>query len=177
MVYLRTLFALLPLIIGSLISEGALASGTSDSHFSARVRVTVTADESIKGMVSSYLNRELRSLGDVELVDDNPEYEIRFLAVETKSLSGQKTGVAFSVITSEYFDNQSISFTFQPKYKEMGLRATAGLEHNLDHRMEMGSTSELEKICKEIVADLDAKTLGESRRSFREMKEILKEAE
>lgn len=49
-------------------SSVVYSADAKELRFTARVKVTVSANENIKGAVMSYLNRELRSLNDVELV-------------------------------------------------------------------------------------------------------------
>ncbi len=72
---------------GSLLSP-ALEYGAN------RGRVNFSAPDNIKGSVSRYLNRELRSLNDVEIVENGPEWIIYMVAVELKTVGGYKSGVA-----------------------------------------------------------------------------------
>lgn len=150
----------------------AHAADTSNLRFSARVKVTVSAPDNIKGAVSSYLNRELRSLNDVELVDTKPEWEINVLAMELKTVGGYKSGVVLSTVIINSFDNQMLSVFFQPNLKDIGLYMTSSLSWYPDHWMNVGSTDDLQRLCKDIVADFDTKHLEESRKSFRRAKEF-----
>ena len=43
----------------------------AESRIRFQINVNISADPAIKTLVTSYLNRELRALGDVELVDMN----------------------------------------------------------------------------------------------------------
>jgi hypothetical protein len=78
-----------------------------------KVKVTVQADEGIQNSVSSYLNRELRSLGDVDIVDNNPEWELRVLGGELHSIGGYKSGVVLSTIIITPFRGNFLSSAFK----------------------------------------------------------------
>jgi hypothetical protein len=68
-----------------------------------KVRVPVSAPDSMKREALSFLTRELRALGDVEVVDtvvDNfPYYQIQVVALETSSRA-VPTGYAVSAIVT-----------------------------------------------------------------------------
>jgi hypothetical protein len=158
----------------ALLSLTVQAEDISSFRFSAKVKVRVSANENIKGSVGSYINRELRSLNDVELVDSNPEWEINVLAMETKTVSGYKSGFVLSTVIINRFDNQMLLAALPQNYKEAASKMTSSLWWYPDHWVITGSTDDLHKLCKEIVADFDTKHLEESRKSFREIKEWLK---
>lgn len=160
----------------AILSLPSHAADTSNLRFSARVKVTITADENIKPSLSSYLNRELRSLSDVELVDNNPEWEMNVLATEVKTVGGYKSGVVISTVIMSSFNNQMLSGFFQPKFKGTGLTMTSELFRYPDHWLNVGSTDDLQRLCKRIVADFDTKHLEESRKSFRQFEEWLQKS-
>lgn len=103
------------------------AADTKSLRFSTKVKVSISAPDNIKGSVSSYLNRELRSLNDVEIVGNDPEWIIYMVAVELKTVGGYKSGVAISTVIVQPFDNQLLPGLFQPKFKDIGLELTSGL--------------------------------------------------
>ncbi|GAH41599.1 unnamed protein product, partial [marine sediment metagenome] len=57
----------------------------------------------MKNKIRSYLSRELRSLGDVSIVDEHPDWEISIIALEVRR-SGYKHGVSMSVLILSPFD-------------------------------------------------------------------------
>ena len=64
-----------------LIFVFALSALADDQEFALpqkwiKVRVTVSAPDSMKRETLSFLTRELRALGDVEVVDTAPDYQI-----------------------------------------------------------------------------------------------------
>lgn len=111
--WLRSIVVLFAIVV---LSGEAHAADTSNLRWpSIRVKVTVSAPDNIKGAMSSYLNRELRSLNDVELVDTNPFWEIDVVAMELKTVGGYTSGVALSTVIIRAFDNQTLSDFLQPK--------------------------------------------------------------
>jgi len=145
----------------------AHAADIKNMKFSARVKVTVTADEDVKNILNSYLNKELRSFNDVEVVYTNPEWEIAIIAHKIT------TGVIISTVIKRHFDNWLLSYYFQLKYKDDGLNATSDLYYDIDHFLNVGPSDSLERLCKDIVADFDTRHLEESRKTFLHMKESL----
>jgi hypothetical protein len=82
-----------------------LTALADDQEKSIKVRVRVSADDSMKRETLSFLTRELRSLGDVEVVDTAPDYEISVVALETSSRgSTVPTGYAVSAIVTAPID-------------------------------------------------------------------------
>ena len=160
-------------------SVTAYAADTSRSKFSAKVKVSVTAEGNIKNRVSSYLNRELRALNDVELVETNPEWEISVIAMELKSVGGTKTGFALSTVILISYDNRLLCSFFEAEYKALEYTAavvkeTSSLYLRPSQWLNIGSTDDLQRICRDVVADFDMKHLEESRKLYRRMPDWLK---
>jgi hypothetical protein len=149
------------------LSFAVNAAEINNMKFSARVKVTVMADEDVKNTLSSYLNKELRSFNDVEVVYTNPDWEIEIIAHKIT------TGVIISTVTKRHFYNGLLSYYFQPKYKDDGLNATSDLYYDIDHFLNVGPSNSWERLCKDIVADFDTRHLEESRKSFLHMKESI----
>ena len=107
--YLSLLLAILICVPCSAQAPNQKNSATgvqaSAERFSVRVRVEVEADESIKSRILSYVKRELRSLSDVVLTDDNPKYRIEIVGIEEKTVGGLKSGISLSFIIAEQLDN------------------------------------------------------------------------
>lgn len=139
-----------------------------------KVKVTVSADESIKNSVSSYLNRELRSLGDVDIVDNNPEWQLSILGGELETAGGRKTGVVLSTVILTPFNSKILlSQQLKPEYKDKALQMTSQLFWYPEHWLRIGPADSLQTLCKEIIAAFDTKYLEEQRRSRRSFKELL----
>ncbi|HKQ23146.1 MAG TPA: hypothetical protein VJT81_01735 [Burkholderiales bacterium] len=146
------------------------AERTDPLKFTAKVRLHVSADTSIKSSIVSYLSRELRSLGDVEIVDENPGWELYVVAMEVTTVSGIKTGFALTSVVINPFDNQKLSPLLQPVSRDLGLTITQGLVNTNGHWLYVGG--ELQNLCKQAVTDFDV-TLEESRKINRILKSFI----
>ncbi|HYX40486.1 MAG TPA: hypothetical protein VE821_02250, partial [Pyrinomonadaceae bacterium] len=82
-----------------LLIPQATFSQESQPKFSCRISLDITADDKIKGEISSYISRELRSLGDVVITDADPALKVEIVAIEVHS-ENSSIGYAFSVIVS-----------------------------------------------------------------------------
>jgi hypothetical protein len=60
-----------------------------------RIAVEVSGHESIRTEARSYLERELRSLGDVALVEIAPDFIVRVASMELTSEGGSELGFVF----------------------------------------------------------------------------------
>ena len=164
--WVRSIIILLAIIA---FSVKAYPVDTSSMNFIARVKVTVTATDSVMGTLSSYMRKELLSLNDVELVDEKPEWEINVTASELRTVSGYKVGVAVSTVIITHYDNQMLSDFFQQKFKDTGLEMTSKLYLHPEQRLDIIPPDDLYKICRDIVEYFDTKYLDESRKNFRKM--------
>ncbi len=170
--WLRSFAVLFAIIV--VLSFEAHAADTNNARFTSRVKVTVSSNDNIKDTVSSYLNRELRALNDVELVDTDPEWVIDVMAMELKTSSGRKPGVVLSTVISLYYDKQEVINLVKPMYIDTLPRH--GLQISYWHWLEVDSTDNLQSICKKMVAEFDTQYLEAGRKSFRKMKESLQKS-
>ncbi|MBO2568535.1 hypothetical protein [Shewanella algae] len=131
--------------------------------FSGRVQVSVSASDTIKGKIESYLSRELRSLGDVVVTDDNPRWILSIVALESESKSGYKTGVELSVVILEPFNNQFVVNMVPEKSKDLVSGMTSSLYSYSGHWLRVGAPEDLRSICNGIIADFDSSELKEAR--------------
>jgi hypothetical protein len=159
-------------VLGAIVALN-LSAHAADTHkprFSVKVKVSLSSDDSIMTSVSSYLNRELRSLGDVELVDNDPEWVIFVLALEIKREARRTNGVALSTVFIRSFNNKVLGPLVEPKFKDAVLDLTSNLSYynNTNHSLNVGATEDLQEMCKEIIAKFDMKCLEESRKIFRQ---------
>jgi len=110
-----------------------------------KVRLSISADEDIKQKAESYLSRELRSLGDVTIVDSGDEYKICIIVLQHESESGTLLGYSISVVFGE-LDNY--------------------LYYLIDHRLYTGGPERLRSRCEDIILDFDNKYLKEKRKTL-----------
>ncbi|NIR52222.1 hypothetical protein GWO43_26880 [candidate division KSB1 bacterium] len=152
-------FALVLLLFFNLIPCDN-ANPQSKSLTSLKVKLEISADQSIKNIVSSYITRELRSIPDVTIVESDYLRTISIIATEMEYQSGENSaGVAIAVVVLQPIDNSS----FDPKLRE-------GLEPVIfrDFRLYTGSSEDLKRICQTIIADFDRETLEPIRIVFQE---------
>ncbi|WJW76086.1 hypothetical protein QVG61_03055 [Thiohalobacter sp. IOR34] len=166
-------FLLPAIILIILFGNVARAAQGSANQFSAKVKVTVSADDNIKGQVESYIKRELRSLQDVTLVDEGADWELSILAMEVSTKGGYTSGVILSVVILSTFNNQMVSGMLQEKYKELGTNLTKGLYLYPDHWLRAGADDQLRSLCIKLIADFDSEKLEESRKQYREIMKII----
>lgn len=166
-------FLIFPAIVLIFFGNPARAESGSAKQFSAKVQVSISANESIKSQVDSYIKRELRSLQDVTLVDEGADWELNILAMEASTKAGYKSGVILSVVIISPFNNQIVSEMLQDKYKEFGTTLTKGLYRDPDHWLRTGPNDQLRSLCVELIADFDSKIVEEARRQYREIVKIM----
>ena len=100
---------------------------------------------SLKNQFNSNLNRELRSLGDITIVDTKPDFVVSVIVIK---LTGDRPGLSgFSVATLV-------------TTREL----TTGAEYVLDFKLRAGSLDDVKSFSQSIIADFDATTLEPNRK-------------
>lgn len=178
---MKRLWILLIVLVASTLGLIANSQDQNETPFddlTFPVQVTVSSEDSINGLVSSYVKRELRSLRDVEIVYSNPGWELRIIAMETSTISGRKTGVVISTAIMKKFRNQIlldimntvISKEEFEKIKEIVSVLTSDLHDYRGSTLRVGSTDDLRTICNEIVADFDSDHLEAAREALKSLR-------
>ena len=101
------------MILFSTVSPATTTQDKSSSQFekfSARVQVIVDTDGQLGDDIKSYLNRALRSLGDVIITDNKPDYRVKIVALEEQAGDGTKLGYALSVLITMPLDPLGLKF-------------------------------------------------------------------
>jgi len=124
--------------------------------FSARVSVSVSAHEKIKGLIKSYISSELQTVGGIVVTDVRPRWVLSIVALESETKGGLKLGVTLSTVVLEPFDNQYVVSLVSPKSKEGVSCFTSGLHRYSDHWISTGASQDLKTICEKIVASFDS---------------------
>jgi len=148
------------------------AAESGDARLFARVKLTVSASDSIKDSVQGCLTEELRALNNVRLVGDKPEWEISVLALDVRSTRGYRGGIAISTVVLPRFQNEKIALLFRPAEEGSGLAQTSNLWEYPGHSLHMDASDRLQVMCKQIAADFDARQLERSRVRFRDTQEL-----
>lgn len=118
-----------------------------------RVAVEITAkDDNVKSLIESYIKRELRSLGDVEVVKKDPHLRIEMVCIKHKSKDGDHLGYAFA---TAFTRKHSTEEWLKTDISE-GLKALLTPVYVLENLyLKVGGRESIKSSCQEIVADLD----------------------
>ncbi len=120
-----------------------------------RVEVSVDCkDDTMESLIESYVKRELRSLGDVEVISTNPELQIVIAGMRDKTKGGRDLGYSLAVAytmqhTVPFFVlRKDISHWMKaaylsPVYEFSGLQVSGG------------SWEALQSTCQSVVASFD----------------------
>ena len=143
--------------------------------YSTTVKLNITAGKEITNEVYSYISRELRSIGDVKLVEDNPDWVIQVVAGQAKNNTGN-IGLAFSVVVERKMYRAPMLFEIvkavlginpkelkETKYINLEKAIiTMTADYNSEvraHWLRLDGTEYVQRICKGIVADFDTEHL------------------
>lgn len=129
-----------------------------------KVDVSVQAsDHSIKSRIESCLKKELRSLHDVTVTNDSPDYVLGITALEVETEARNAIGIAIAVSTVEPYKSEGPSEAFPENVRYLFKIATRG--HVYDHGMQLLITAsdELPNACNTIVAEFDVAQLEKKR--------------
>jgi hypothetical protein len=140
---------------------------SQNDKFSIRINLEITAEESIKSEVSSFLNKELRSLGDVNITDDSPHIKVRVIAVKNKFSSGLSFGYTLSVVVAQAngsllesllnrcpFDSQRA----EEFWRDIILEQESHSQHILE------VDNDLPSMCRKIIAQIDTNNIEPDRK-------------
>ena len=150
----------------------------SQEKFATTVHLSISynADATVKAQIISFFSRELRSLGDVTVVDEKGHYIISAVGVPLRA-GGKTNGFALAIVflrqpqeaewaTDRWFHDMIGVEQVIPKRLDI-LRAL--LQHGpeyLDSYLETGPFDSLQNICQKVVALLDTNILDGARKEW-----------
>jgi hypothetical protein len=143
-----------------------------DVKWSARCRVTVDASRiDVKNDIFSYINRNLRSLRDIDIVSVNSEYDVSIVALQTSTTTGYTTGYAISTVVLQPINAESLEKVLEASKTDENaigfLKDFYGAKVAfLQQYLQVGSTSDLPEMCQRIVTKIDGDVFQPSRESF-----------
>ena len=147
----------------------------AESRIRFQINVNISADPAIKTLVTSYLNRELRALGDVELVDMNADWSISIICAQVGEVGGRPSSILLSVVITERYPNAAIVSMLPAESKQLGDEITSNLYLARDHWVRSGSQESLQQICSRIAADLDVLYLEKERERWKNVQKLMQE--
>lgn len=181
--------AFLILLLAAVLLPNSISGNekTEIPKFSTTVQLSIAAPYEIKNLVHSYLSRELRSLGDIKLVENDPEWIIDIIACQVKDRTGYVGGVMFSVVIEKRYRMpvellmSTVRSAFRitsddwNKLKETRqyleeafteIDTACNFKDLVHHKLRTGNSRDMQSICQEIVADFDAEHLNKQRETF-----------
>jgi len=166
------------LMWGPAMRSAAHAGQRDVLAFSARVQLDVSAQKEIERKVTGYLTREFRLLGDVVLVETNPEWVLSVIAAVLENESGDKTGMVLSVTLLAPFDARFFKEYVTPDCVQNSPRlknfidvSLADLYQLRDHWVEVGP--DLASVCNSLVENFNKRHLDERRKIWQAILEDL----
>lgn len=164
-------------IVSTLCPAASFAAEPTSPRYSARVCVEISADNDLKTLVTSYVNRELRSLGDVTITDERTDWTIAIVAIKPKTVHGVTAGVALSTVMKQAYDPAVVQLLLAGhKNKDFITEQLKFLYWDPHHVLNVGAEEDLQDICKELVAKFDMDCLEPARKIHREVTDQLEEA-
>jgi hypothetical protein len=168
----------------------------SDAQAPFRVKLSLTAPDSLKAQITSYLSRELRSLHDVVIVEQNHEYELVIIVVDLGTTEAYKIGIAISSVVLLPFDISEFtdklvgklltSFAQHLELTNIGkdtiertkdIYSTLPLYQVGDHQLRVASVNTLKSSCEDIIVDFDSRHLKLVRQMRQQWNNLLREFE
>jgi len=157
--------AILSWVIGGAFSDvGAVEKSL------IRVKLLIQADKEVQTAVENQLRKELRALGDISLVNEKPDFEIRVIVMGSAAKEKENSGVAFSTVFLNPYVRSGIPDFYINRCKgdKEGLKISeeiAKTQIYKDHLLQVGSGKDIEEICKDIAQNFKTNILGPPRLS------------
>lgn len=161
--FLHLAFVLLMLFVFSVNAQTSKIS----------VEVSVTAENSIKSDIESYIKRELRALNDIDLYATKPEYEIQLIAITPGNAVAISVIVIDKLDLTKYLNNTLSSKGIDAKTTKDLVNTFAVKESVTQHFLYSDSVDNLSELCKKIVASIDADTFERERKINRAIEDVL----
>jgi hypothetical protein len=172
-----------------LIFVFGLSALADDREKLIKVRVRVSAPDSMKPEALSFLTRELRALKDVEVVDNAPQYQLDVVALEISShASTVHTGYAISAIVTSPFnltiiqsifgkfaDQANAAKRWDSMSTETDESVTAGPVLIQSNYLRIGPADELAKLCEGLIATIDGDIFESYRKTLRKWDQMIEE--
>ena len=160
-----------------LLIPQATFSQESQPKFTCRISLDITAEDKIKGEISSYISRELRSLGDVVITNTEPDLKVEIVALEVNS-GNSSVGYAFSVLVSKPLDSFALdliaSGPSSNEDKQLLRGAYIDYRKPVSHFVQTGPYSNLALTCKKIVTTIDSDAIEGERKSWQVLQDYRK---
>jgi hypothetical protein len=163
------------LALTSFVDKTSFSQQIPIPKYECRVQLSVSASEDIKSILQSYLARELRSLGDISLVDDEADFKVIVIGMNTYSDNNTMIGYTIATTIVEPFDNQLMLTFLRASTSNPNIADTIDkLTKNLCiyHTTIINTDSDLKRLSGTIVANFDSDYVEADRKLHREIHEL-----
>ncbi len=157
-------------VVGLLLGMSVVFTGAPKAAQKRTFRVEVSvgsSDASTEALVQSYVKRELRSLGDVEVVDfPVSDWQINISVLKEKSKSGVHQGYCMAVAYTRRYvvPNPILDSMLKPSVSaERRALWFRPVPAPVSVESVTGGTNSLKSMCESTVADFDTKRLDPMR--------------
>jgi hypothetical protein len=178
------IFRIAFLLCASAVSPFASAQITAAPVKQITVSLAVSAPDSIKDKAISFLMRELRALGDIEVIDAGAAFRIEVVALDLWRPSKVNEGYAVSTTVAKpvrLTTLETLKFLVQQGQRsnaeyDAGLhrateRDTAGAVRILGHYLQIAPAEGLAELCEDLVATIDGGVFEMERSGMRKAKQ------
>jgi len=155
-----------------MFSHAGVGQVSFPEKWSGRVSVEVQADvEQLRNDITSYVDRELRSLGDVSVTDSEPTYVLEIIAAKVHNTGGAPLGTSISVlITRPLVGRSYFDMWLKDKVASETIDALAnyyaGAVEVVGHSTWYGA--DLQVQCRNIVTGFDTRVLVPARKVYKD---------
>jgi hypothetical protein len=159
----------------------ALASGLllgQDQNWRTTVSLEITATDELKQKFSSYLSRELRSLGDITVKEKGGVLTLYITAMRVSNKSNQPTGLVIWVQMIRPLDFSLVELLLKTEVTTSTIGALRNWLEGYE-LIEYGSLyagDEVRERCTKIVNDIDAKVFQPMRKSYQNIQSSIEAA-
>lgn len=137
---------------------------------SIRIKLVVSGMEDIENIIANDIKKEFLTLSDVVIVENDSDFLISIVAGEIRFVGGREVGVALSIALIENFDNSFLADMVQADKKSLIQSETSDLSKFKGHWFQVGPYKNIQKICTEIVKDINVHHLEGKREGYQNIK-------
>lgn len=157
------------LLLFGTIQVLAAQSPTRLPPWTRTVSVEVSAEPAkLQDEIISYVGRELRSLGDIRVVDGAADYRVCVNAMELANGAGHVDGVVMAVVVQMPFPWDTITLMMPGlRLKEEDRKFFEAFEGMLDFWLVTGNRDHVPDLCRRMVTHIDIKVFEPLRKDYR----------
>jgi len=146
--------------------SGLVRAEQNKSSFNAGLNVKIDADQDVKGKLSDHLSRGFLALGDVNLVEENPDWQLFIVAEKTGNIKKDKNKIVISLLITKPFDKKLFSSLIKEKYRDIFYTSADKLYELKTQTIYTGQIEDLPQICEKIVSEFNTKYIQPERAEY-----------